>query len=265
MNNLKVYESLVEKAKVRGLDKSKHKGYFEIHHIIPRCLGGDNSEENLVMLTGREHFIAHILLWKIYPYAKPIAYAARMMTHRVDGCRLTSNMYEKLKAETDPQPVGTESHRFKDKTGIKINNLTVLCIYDWITKPNGRSLVVWSCRCDCGNLINVRGNHLNQSGTRSCGCMTHLGIINYNVNITPWERSLSSTRESWTNADHYYDVWLFLDKPTSSHLFASGMRKNNLHSKTKIFTKLILKFQSGWEPSLDSGWNSWRMEYLSNE
>ena len=38
------------------------KEYHEKHHIIPRCMGGDNSLENLIDLYAREHFIAHQLL-----------------------------------------------------------------------------------------------------------------------------------------------------------------------------------------------------------
>lgn len=41
----------------RGLDLSQT--YTEKHHIIPKSLGGDNSKTNLVVLTGRQHFICH--------------------------------------------------------------------------------------------------------------------------------------------------------------------------------------------------------------
>lgn len=40
--------------------------YFEIHHIIPKSIGGLNEKENLILLTAREHFLAHYLLCKIY-------------------------------------------------------------------------------------------------------------------------------------------------------------------------------------------------------
>jgi hypothetical protein len=39
--------------------------YYEKHHILPRSMGGDNSKENLVNLTAREHFLAHWLLWRM--------------------------------------------------------------------------------------------------------------------------------------------------------------------------------------------------------
>jgi len=41
-------------------------GYTEKHHIVPRSLGGTNLKDNLVSLTPREHFIAHLLLTKMF-------------------------------------------------------------------------------------------------------------------------------------------------------------------------------------------------------
>jgi len=58
---LKWYYTLCASRKHRGV--SKEKGYH-VHHIIPECDGGDNSKENRVKLTNREHFIAHVLLAK---------------------------------------------------------------------------------------------------------------------------------------------------------------------------------------------------------
>lgn len=36
----------------------------ERHHIRPRSFGGDNSEENLILLSFADHLHAHYLLWK---------------------------------------------------------------------------------------------------------------------------------------------------------------------------------------------------------
>lgn len=40
-------------------------GYSERHHIIPKSLGGNNSDFNLILLTARQHFVAHQLLAKM--------------------------------------------------------------------------------------------------------------------------------------------------------------------------------------------------------
>jgi hypothetical protein len=75
MNYQKVYNQLVERAKTR----TKPDCYTEIHHIIPRCLGGSDDSGNLVTLTAREHFICHWLLSRIYPEHRGLAYAFNMM------------------------------------------------------------------------------------------------------------------------------------------------------------------------------------------
>lgn len=51
---------------VKTLNRTKGEGiYYEEHHIIPKSLGGSDSKSNLVLLTAREHFLAHYLLCKI--------------------------------------------------------------------------------------------------------------------------------------------------------------------------------------------------------
>jgi hypothetical protein len=37
-------------------------GYAEVHHIVPRSLGGSDDADNLIRLTARQHYIAHWML-----------------------------------------------------------------------------------------------------------------------------------------------------------------------------------------------------------
>jgi len=63
MDYLKIYKALIHKA--RKEYRIKHTGqYYEIHHIVPKSLGGSNRSHNKVLLTAKEHFIAHHLLFK---------------------------------------------------------------------------------------------------------------------------------------------------------------------------------------------------------
>lgn len=74
MNYSKHYSLLIKRGKSRVL-----KEYSERHHIIPRCMGGSDDEENLVYLTPEEHYVAHQLLIKMYPNEIKLVYAAMMM------------------------------------------------------------------------------------------------------------------------------------------------------------------------------------------
>lgn len=56
----RIYESIIARARSRA-----NNNYVERHHIILKSLGGNNSKENLVELTAREHFICHKLLVKM--------------------------------------------------------------------------------------------------------------------------------------------------------------------------------------------------------
>lgn len=64
MNYQKIYDSIIDRARLRGLNKKLLNYYTEKHHIIPRCMNGTNDKSNLVLLTGREHYLCHWLLWK---------------------------------------------------------------------------------------------------------------------------------------------------------------------------------------------------------
>jgi hypothetical protein len=65
MNWKDIYDNLVNRAKSENRIKNSEI-YYENHHIIPRHMGGDNTDENLVLLTFREHILSHYLLWRIY-------------------------------------------------------------------------------------------------------------------------------------------------------------------------------------------------------
>src|SRR3990167_9315455 len=80
MNYALHYDRLIARARSRTLT-----GYRERHHVLPRCMGGSDASENLVDLTGEEHYVAHQLLVKMYPTVRSLATAAMWMAKRVTG------------------------------------------------------------------------------------------------------------------------------------------------------------------------------------
>lgn len=82
MNYIKIYDALITKAQSRTLPDGT---YTERHHIVPRCIGGSDDVSNLVRLTPEEHYIAHLLLVKIYTTNAKLLYAANMMQNRTNN------------------------------------------------------------------------------------------------------------------------------------------------------------------------------------
>jgi len=78
MNYKLHYDKLIHRAQNRSILKSEYK---EVHHIIPECMDGLDTEENKVVLFAEEHLIAHLLLVKIYPKNHKLIHAANMMTN----------------------------------------------------------------------------------------------------------------------------------------------------------------------------------------
>lgn len=62
MDYSKIYRDFIASRVSRPVPE----GYTERHHILPKSLGGDDSKENIVRLTARDHFFAHMLLAKIH-------------------------------------------------------------------------------------------------------------------------------------------------------------------------------------------------------
>lgn len=90
---LGIYKSIISNALVRGLNKSSG----EVHHIIPKSLGGGNEASNLVVLTHREHFVCHLLLVKITvgDSRRKMSYAAfRMANSKNVAYGVTSRTYD---------------------------------------------------------------------------------------------------------------------------------------------------------------------------
>lgn len=92
----KIYFSIISRAKSRVDVPSTHK---ELHHIVPRSLGGGDATENLVYLTPREHYISHALLPKmvIGDARYKMLCAFNMMHVGHNGKRYTSVLYEYYK------------------------------------------------------------------------------------------------------------------------------------------------------------------------
>lgn len=125
MNWKKIHDQIIERAQNRTLE-----GYSELHHIIPKCLGGTDEFSNLIRLTAREHFIIHKILVILNPNESKLHYATwAMATFKNNRTyRIGSREYERLKEERSANLV-TDEFRLKCRiasTGRKHSKATKL-------------------------------------------------------------------------------------------------------------------------------------------
>ena len=97
MDYQKAYNQLIEHAKLNPpID------YNEEHHIVPKAEGGSDDKTNIVKLTGRQHYIAHLLLAKIYDdfkmYSALMYMQCKSSSHQRDF-KFNSRLYEKMRVE----------------------------------------------------------------------------------------------------------------------------------------------------------------------
>jgi hypothetical protein len=76
MNYHAIYNRLIDRARAR----QSFDGYTERHHVVPKCVGGDDEPGNIVILTAEEHYIAHQLLVRMHPGNGSLVWAAVNMT-----------------------------------------------------------------------------------------------------------------------------------------------------------------------------------------
>lgn len=99
--------------------------YTENHHIIPKSIGGSNKKCNMVRLTAREHYIAHLLLTKcVIEQFKPVMMSAYIMMTLVKDknqqrvFKVNSRLFEIRKIEADKHK---REYKHTDEAKFKIS------------------------------------------------------------------------------------------------------------------------------------------------
>ena len=111
MNYKIIYDNIIGNAKIRGLKKTNLNYYTEKHHIVPHCLNGTDESSNLVLLTAREHFVCHQLLYKMY---KNTEFNAPLLLAISKMCSSTNNHIRNNKLYS--------WYRIKLSNHMKVNN-----------------------------------------------------------------------------------------------------------------------------------------------
>lgn len=70
--------------------------YYEAHHIMPKWMGGTDKDSNMVLLTAREHYLCHYLLFKEFK-DRPSSAAFHKMNNTINNDYRDSKKYAELR------------------------------------------------------------------------------------------------------------------------------------------------------------------------
>jgi hypothetical protein len=102
------YYNIIANAKLRTTA-----GYIEKHHIVPRSMGGDNTKNNIVKLTAKEHFICHLLLTKmtVGKDRQKMCLALKMLTRLKNNIKISARWFELIRIESSKAHSSFQSGR----------------------------------------------------------------------------------------------------------------------------------------------------------
>lgn len=122
------YVKFIETRSKRKISKGM---YTEKHHILPKSYGGSNYKDNIIKLTGREHYISHLILWKALGGSMIYAFWSMQLINKNNKYNnLSSRQFEELRtsiAQEQSKRVSGENHplygtHHSDETKKKIGN-----------------------------------------------------------------------------------------------------------------------------------------------
>ena len=267
MDYQKVYNALISKRK-EFLLKKTDSVYTELHHILPRCLGGTDEPENLVRLTAREHFIAHRLLSKIYHTNSDLALSVLFMM-KVQGSvirqsreiarlkELSSNAASMISSALWEDPtyrtkVAQSKKKFFEslEEGYWAERQRVIMNLDPKTrkKLSAATKKYFKDPCNREKMSFIKKRHWENESIANKFLEGQRRFLRNSP--WPWQRSRAQpTRHLWTFAATLWE--LRHEEGDRSRYTYSAVRFSNEFSSGKhsnVFHKMICMFKEGWVP-----------------
>jgi hypothetical protein len=162
MNYSNHYNLLIERAKFRTLTS-----YKEAHHIFPKCLGGTDESANLVNLTYREHYIAHLLLAKIH--GGPLWHAVNLMGRLK---KYSNRHYERSRLEHSKMVSETNKRtktKPKEDRHYKCSNCGTDLVYKEFCHHNPKEHYYCNARCRNTYISQFRDKPIGNIKTKADG------------------------------------------------------------------------------------------------
>lgn len=160
MNYKAIYDNLIVKATKENLLPNV---YYENHHIIPKCIGGNDDITNMVKLTPEQHYVAHQLLVKIYPDNPKLIFACTMMCMHNIGNTLGNRTNNKL--------FGWLRRRFMETASITHRNR--FAVLSGFIDYDDQATVIWNDFIHNNITTREISKQYKISKTRVCGLLAY--------------------------------------------------------------------------------------------
>ncbi|AUR97715.1 nuclease associated modular domain 3 protein [Vibrio phage 1.244.A._10N.261.54.C3] len=237
MNYQAHYDNLI----TRSLNRTLPEGtYTEKHHILPRCMGGSDDKSNLVALTAREHFIAHLLLAKANPEHTKLWTAVQvMMVSTRDQKRATNSRSFSWLRERYAAAARENSPYYTERRSEIVAKLS--------ENTKGKN----------NPMYGLKGDNNPNTGRKNTERTKKLMSLNAGSRgQKPWmnPKTISNVEVMirWSLAEVLFGEWVYSGKTIGPVKMAKFVGDDYIESSTyKNISKL---FKEGWIPSEDPSW-----------
>lgn len=258
INTFNEYKNLVEK------NLNTTKDVFEVHHIIPKCLGGSDKKENLVALQPYDHLLAHMLLSDSIDHAG-LHFAFWGMCNQKSRDRFY---------DVEPEIYNKARIRAKETNRDRaIERLSKLSLSD-------KQKLTQNAR----EALKYKFDNMTEDELKNWGEISRLNVSRYRSNLSEEERakynrkisegkkaeyanktedqiiafkerqsrdSWNRNKELWLKAQEIYDVWVCTAEPRLANLSKKlDINKSKIH-------RMVNRFKYGWIPEECDNWNHW--------
>lgn len=220
--------------------------YTELHHVVPKCLGGSNKSSNLIRLTFKEHLFAHKLLAKIHPEVPGLSMAVLFMLRKYPNRNVSSRQISLLRVTAVRETSDRMTNLWKTES-FKQKMMDVFKSPEFRAKHSENSKQMWCSlsRRETHSSTMKRHSQKQESIKRFEDSKKKVLL----ENPWPWQRARAQpTRQIWTFAASFWELSFLNEETADSYTYTSFCRYFFEGKYTSIFRNMEGLFKDGWNP-----------------
>ena len=250
---LKLQEERNQLRKLRKRQKATDRttnSYFENHHILPRCQGGTDDKINMILLTAREHLIAHLILTKIHPSVTGLVHSLWILNH-VGKTKINSRIFETLRNNHSLllRLIFKGRKRPKQSSETKAKRLESSRLYHEKRRGIPCPFMVEWHRTHVHPFLNKK--HSDSAKLKISQAAKDQQNEMWRANIV---KSDKNALDRWSKADIIYHIWLLRCKPNGCMLIKICNLFKITNSRQLVGVNMVEWFKTYGDPKLHVEW-----------